>query len=268
MSKQRVRKLSRFAIALSLGITLTSWLVGQCAYAEAPTGGAATIAASPGAAAIAKAAQVNKYLFIFFWKDDTYQSRVMRGVFQAAMKKAADKADSIEVQTGDPAEQQIVTRYGVSRSPMPLVLSLAPNGAITKGFPSRFDESQLLEAFVSPGTAACMKGLQDRKLVLLCVQQPSPQVRQVSLQKGVQDFATDETYGKHTQVVFIDPKDAKETSFLKGLQVDPQTAIPVTVLMSPPGSVVGTFAGDVTKDQLIAKLKSASGCGAGCSCHH
>jgi hypothetical protein len=38
--------------------------------------------------------------------------------------------------------------------------------------------------------------------------------------------------------------------------------------MAPPGSVVGTFVGDVSKDELIAKLKSASSCGPGCSCHH
>ena len=67
-------------------------------------------AASPGATAIAKAAQDNKYLFIFFWREDTQQSRVMRGVFQAATKKLADKARTVEIEVADPAEAAVVAR--------------------------------------------------------------------------------------------------------------------------------------------------------------
>ena len=267
MSKARVMKMRHFSIVSSLAVALAVCIAGRDSHAAAPTGGVAPVVASPGAAAIEKAAKDNKYLFVFFWKDDTQHSRVMRGVFQAAMAKAADKAGSIEIQTGDPAEQQIVALYGVSRAPMPLVLAIAPNGAITKGLPSRFDESQILQAFVSPGTAECMKALQDRKLVLLCVERPSPQIRQVSLQKGVQEFTTDQVYAQSSKVVSLNAGDPAEASFLKSLQVDPQTATPVTVLMAPPGSVVGTFAGEVTKEQLVAKLKTAqSGCCPGGKC--
>jgi len=53
---------------------------------------------------------------------------------------------------------------------------------------AKFDEKQLFQAFVSPGTASCLKAFQARKLVLLCVQTRSPQIRQVSLQQGVADF--------------------------------------------------------------------------------
>ena len=51
-----------------------------------------------------KAAKDNKYLFIFFWREDTQHSRVMRGVFQAAMAKMADKAQTVEIQVADAAE--------------------------------------------------------------------------------------------------------------------------------------------------------------------
>ena len=183
------------------------------------------------------------------------------------MAKMSDTAESVEIQTTDPAEQQIVTRYGVSRAPMPFVLAVAPNGAMTKGFPTRFDEKQLRQAFVSPCTAECMKALQDRKLVLLCVEPSSPKIKQVSLQKGVQDFTADEEYTKNSKVVAVNAGDSVEATFLKDLRVDSKTADRVTVLMAPPAAVVGTFVGDVTKDQLTAKLKSAqSGCcpGGGC----
>jgi len=267
MSKKSVEKRAQLSILSSLAVALALGIAGPAAQAAAPTGGAATALASPGAAAIDGAAKANKYLFVFFWKDDTQHSRVMRGVFQAAMAKLTAAAQSVEIQTGDPAEQQIVARYGVSRAPMPFVLAIAPNGAITKGLPTQFDENQLRQAFVSPCTAECMKALQDRKLVLLCVQNSATQLNVTAIQ-GARDFQADPRYAGHTEVVLLNSAEPREASFLKSLQVNPQTPQPVTVLMTPPGSVVGTFAGDVTKAQLVAKLMSASSCGPNCSCHH
>jgi hypothetical protein len=267
MSKTRVENAARFWILLSLAVALAFWIAGPAARAAAPTDGAASAAVSPGATAIGKAAKDNQYLFLFFWKDDTQQSRAMRGVFQAAMAKLAGTAQSAEIQTADAAERAIVARYGVDRAPMPFVLAIAPNGAITKGFPTQFDENQLRQAFVSPCTAECMKALQDRKFVLLCVQNSTTQFNATAIQ-GARDFQADPRYVGHTEVVLLNSAEPKEAAFLTSLQINPQTPQPVTVLMSPPGSVVGKFAGEVTKGQLITKLQAASSCGPNCSCHH
>lgn len=245
--------MKRFVMVLSLAVLG----LGATAYVHA----APATAASPGSAALDKAAKDNKYLFVFFYREDTQQSRVMRGVFQTAMAKVTGKADSTEIQVDNPAEAQLVARLGASRAPMPLVLAIAPNGAITGGFPTRFDESQLQKAFVSPGTAKCMKALQDRNIVLLCVQAPTAPVQQ-----GVKDLVADQQFAR-SAVVVLDPADQAEASFLKGLQIEPQANTSLVVLMSPPGSVVGKMASDATKAELVAKIKSAGSCGAGCSCH-
>jgi hypothetical protein len=250
---QVARLILGLCVVAMLGISMTT----DAAKAAAPTAQSALAAASRGATALETAASNNKYLFIYFWRDDTQQSRAMRGVFQSALAKMTDRAESVEIQANDPTEKQLVARYDVSRSPMPLVLAVAPNGAITKGLPVRFDEKQIQQAFVSPCTAECMKALQDRKLVLLCVDHASPQVRQVSLQKGVQDFTADKQYAQSSEVVRLNAGDPAEAAFLKDLRVESKTTAPVTVLMAPPAAVVGTFIGEVTKDQLVAKLKSA-----------
>jgi len=223
--------------------------------------------ASKGMTAIQRAAGADKYLFVFFWREKSQQTDAMWSVFQSAMSKVADRAEPVAINVSDPAEKPMVAKFGVDRSPLPLVLALAPNGAITKGFPTRFTEDQLAQAFVSPGTAKVLKGLQARKLVLLSVQSRSPYVRQVSLQQGVADFAADARYAGATEIVAIDPADPAEASFLQDLQVDPRAAGQTTVLLAPPGSVVGTFTGNVTKEQLVAKLASAqSGCCPGGKC--
>ena len=168
-------------VLVALGSTAIGLGAATHAAAAEPAGQPA--AASPGATAIEKAAKDNKYLFIFFWREDTQPSRVMRGGFQAAMAKMADKAQTVEIQVADAAEAAIVARYNVSRAPMPLILAIGPNGAVTKALATRCDEDQLRQAFVSPCTAACMKGLQDRKLVLLCVRKAAPPGQTLALPK-------------------------------------------------------------------------------------
>jgi hypothetical protein len=97
-------------------------------------------AASKGLAAMQQAAGTDKYLFVFFWKERNQQTSTMWGVFQSAMSKFADRADWVPVNVSDPVEKPVVSRFGVDRAPLPLVLALAPNGAVTKGFPVKFDE--------------------------------------------------------------------------------------------------------------------------------
>jgi thioredoxin-like negative regulator of GroEL len=228
--------------------------VAQSPYGVQPPAPKVT---SKGLTAVQHAAAADKYLFVFFWKERNQQTDALWAVLQSAMSKVADRAERAAVNVSDPTEKAMVAQFGLDRSPMPLVLALAPNGAITKGFPSKFNEDQLMQAFVSPGTASCLKALQARKLVLLVIQRRSPSIRQVSLQQGVADFAADARFAEATEIVAIDPADPAEASFLRDLPVDPRANTSVTVLLAPPGSVVGKFDGAVTKEQLVAKLQTA-----------
>jgi hypothetical protein len=191
----------------------------------------------------------------------------MRKVFDAVVRKAADRADGVTVDITDAAEKAIVDKFDLQRAPMPLVLALAPNGAITGAFPKRFDEARLQKAFVSPCTAKCMRAMMDRHAVLLCVQNGKTQFNQEAMQ-GVEAFKADPKYAKATEIVTLNPTDKAEQPFLKVLRVDPKTTTAVTLLVMPPGSPVARFAGAVTKPQIEAAVQAAaSSCGPGCACH-
>jgi len=232
---------------------------GAAAWAQTPgvVGGPVAQSASKGLTAIESVARADKYLFVFFWRDQNPQTDAMWEALQSAMAKHAARAESVAVRVSDPAEQAVVSKFGVDRAPMPLVLAVAPTGAVTKGFCSAFTEDQFVQAFVSPGTARVLKGVQSRKLVLVCVESRQALIRPVSLKQGVAEFAADPDYGGATDVVVIDPADAGEASLLKSLNVDPQAEGGTTVLIAPPGTIVGGFTGEVTKAQLIAKLQAA-----------
>lgn len=259
-------KMKHYAMA-ALFAVLAVWMAAFFipAAAQAAEDNAAT-AASPGAAAIEKAAKANKYLFIFFFEGQDANTTAMNGVFQAAMTKMADRADSIALSVADTAEKPLVDKFSVRGAPMPLVLALAPTGAPTRAFPKRFEEADFQQAFVSPCCAKCMKAIMDRHLILICVQNDQTQSSQEAMQ-GVEAFKADPQYAKVTEVVTLNPADKAERPFLKALEVDPQTTTAVTLLVTPPGAPIASFAGAVTKEQIAAKLASAqSGCCPGGKC--
>ena len=98
----------------------------------------------PGLEAISRAAADGKYLFAFFWNTENDHTVAMKRVFDDATARVADRVMTVSVRVSDPAQSEIVKKYDLSRAPMPLVLAIAPNGAIMGGFPTKFEEQELL----------------------------------------------------------------------------------------------------------------------------
>lgn len=232
--------------------------------AAATPAGQSAAKVSKAQAAINRAAKANKYVFLFFWKERNSQTDKAWAVLEPATAKIADTADVVSVQISDPTEKKLVDTYGVTRAPMPLVLAIAPCGAITKAFTKAFTDKELRTAFVSDCTQRCLKALQSRKLVFVClVRQADPQGK-MPVPKGVADFKADKKFGEATDIIMVNVRDAKEAAFLKELSVGPADA-PMTVFLAPPGAMIGTFGNSATKEMLTARLIAAKSnpCGAG-----
>lgn len=274
-----MKRSSLVTLGLALiAFSLLALAVTGCGTSTAPTVGAqaaeakdvATSSANAamrgpgnGMAAIKQAADAGKYLFVFVSKTDDDQTIAMRKVFDKAMEKVADRAQWVAVNSADSSERDIVEKFDLGRAPLPLVLAMAPNGAITGGFPTKFEEQQLLDAFATPGTEKVMKQLQDGKLVFVCVQNDKTKSNDVAM-KGVREFKADTRFASATEIVTLDPSDKKEVAFLTDLKVPPETKEAVTVFIAPPGQAIGKFDGPTNKDTFVELLSKAStGCGPG-----
>lgn len=218
-----------------------------------------------GMAAIARAQSSNRYLFLFFLSAQDEPTLAMWNVFQTAMSKAANRADSLAIDILDPNEQPVVTHFNVSRAPMPLVIALAPNGAVMGGFPTTFSEAQLLGAFGTPAMEQALRGLQMQKLVFICIQNQQTQSNEAALY-GVNEIKADPQFAQATEVVFLNPADPNEARFLAQLEIDPTVTAAQTVMMAPPGSVLGKFMAGTTKSMILSKLQSSGACGPGGVC--
>ncbi|MFH1221309.1 MAG: hypothetical protein V1694_12780 [Candidatus Eisenbacteria bacterium] len=216
--------------------------------------------ASNGMTAVERAAKDKKYLFIFLYSDEGEQTASMRKIFNDAVTKASRTAKRVEINVTDPAETALIDKFAVRGAPMPLVLAVAPNGAITGGLPAPFSEQQILDAFATPCTQAAVKALQENKVVLLCIQNRNTKLNDAAM-KGVQDFKADPARAASTEIVTLDPSDPAESRLLGMLAVDPKIDQATTVCLIAPGRAVGKFAGATTKEMIAASLKSGGGGG-------
>jgi hypothetical protein len=222
--------------------------------------------ASPGQTTMQNAAKAGKYLFIHFWKENNAQKEQTWKTLQSSAAKYADAADVVSLRITDPAEKAVVDHFNVSKTSMPLILSIGPSGAVTKAFQSNVDEQKLASAFVSPCEELCMKAIQSRKMAFVCVAFEVSADGKAAVSQGVKDFLAEEQYAKATDVVTLNATDAKEADFLKELQIDTESKKPVFVLLAP-GALIGKFDAQASKDFITAKLVAAqSGCCPGGKC--
>lgn len=201
-------------------------------------------------------AESQPYQYIFFWKQDSAQKRAMQQLFVSTTAEMGSAVKASTVNIADPKNKATVDQYDVSRAPMPLVLSIAPNGAVTKASAVQFTADDLREGVVSHGSAQSMKALQDQKLVVMCVLNKNSSISE-SVHKNAMQFISDPRFAKVTELVVIEATDAGEQKLLQQLQVKPQSDEVVTVVMAPPGKQVARLTGLVTSAQLVAKVTEA-----------
>lgn len=228
--------------------------------------------AEQGMPSLEQAAQKNKHLFIFFYKDQNERTLRSQKVFEQVSEKIGERAIFIKVRANDPAESRIIEKFNLNRSPMPFVLVFAPNGAITGGFSSSFTEQQLMSSFASPGMASCLMALQDKRLVFLCLQNEQTRGNETALQ-GVKDFKADSRFGSSVEIFVINPSDIQEKKILNQLAIDADSKEATTVFIAPPAETIGQYKGATSKDRFISDLQKATsgycgsgGCGPGGCC--
>lgn len=228
-----------------------------------------TYAASPPKAnaqlVLEQSAAKQKYTFLLFYRDDNSATREMVQMLQTGLSQHGDQASLAYVSVTDPAEQAVVKRFGVFRAPLPFVLAVAPNGAITTLASQKITNPQIASAFVTPAMADCMKAMQERKLVLVCV---SASARS-QLPAVIIDFQTDPEFKDRLSVVAVQANDPSESQFLKQMEITPASIqSSAIVFMAPPAVLVGKFPATVTKSEMAAALHAAGQCCDDPNCKH
>lgn len=253
----------------SIGIAQgTNTVLPQLPLASAESKSSAGLPAEKGAAAMQEANSGNKHFFIFFYDKDDNTTAEARQKLASYITTIPETAQWMAINRNDPAEQNLVKQFKVKKAPMPLVIAVAPNGAITGGFREKEINAKNLEnAIASPNMQKCLKALQEGKLVFVCVQNKSTKNNEVNTQ-GVSEFLADPRFTQIAEQVLVDPNNASEAKLLSSFDLNPKTEEAVTVFIAPPGTILQTYKGAVSKKDLETTLRKATagGCGPGVSC--
>ncbi|MEI8381696.1 MAG: hypothetical protein WCJ09_16325 [Planctomycetota bacterium] len=239
--------------------------VSFCSQGNAQQVTTARPTASPAEAALEKAAAEGKYTFLLFYKTNDAATQAMTAALKEGLSTRGETATSAYVQVGQPGEKGLVDRFDVSRAPMPMTIAVAPNGAMTGMFAQKLTPEGIENSFVTPTMTKCMKSLQEGKLVLVCVKATEKAMTPVSLK----DFQADPHFKDRLVSYSMLAADTAEGKFLKQMQLE-AAAIKgtTTVLLAPPGVLVGKFDELASKDDIAAALAKAGKCCDDPNCKH
>lgn len=207
----------------------------------------------------------NKHLFALFFRTGDTDGAKMKGVFAEAKRKLGRRALFSVASVSNPSEANFVRKYGIARAPLPLTLVFAPNGAIVKSFAGKVvSQSDLAGAFASPALAEVLGAMQDRKLVLLCIQGKRTRHNSESL-GAARAAAQDEKARDSITVVRAAPDDGHSSDLLKQLSVSSKMQEATIFILVPPSTMAGKVEGATTKDALWKTIvTSVSSCSTGC----
>jgi hypothetical protein len=238
--------------------------VGTQTHAQTGTPAAAPAARlSQGEQQIAASSKAGHFSFVLFYGTNDRLTQAAYQTLKAEVGKRKNMA-ILPIRLDNAAERGLIERFDATRAPMPAIVALAPNGAVTGVFSQQIKLEEVDGAFATPGYAQCIKAMQDNRIVLLCVQ---PATR-AFVPQGVQQFQADRLYHERTHVVNISVNDPAEARFIQQLRLRSDVATPQVVFMAPPGVLLGTYDASVTHATLTEKLVAAGKCCDDKNCKH
>ncbi len=206
----------------------------------------------------------NKYTFLVFYRQNDAATQAMTAALKGEMAKRQEVATAKFVQIDDPAQKALVAKYDVSRAPLPLLVAIAPNGAMTGMFPQKLPAEGIEGAFVTPTMMVTMKALQEGKLVLVTVGGSVP----APTPTAVTAFQADPHFSERLMTVSMEAADPQEAKFIAQMKIADTVLETQTVLLAPPGVLVGKFNATASKEVVAAALAKAGKCCEDPNCKH
>lgn len=213
---------------------------------------------------LATDAEAPKYSFVVFYKANNAPTQAMMSAVQAAIAGREEIATVHFANVGDANYKEMIAKYSLGRAPMPFTLAIAPNGAVTGAFSQKVTAEELDSAFVSPATMHCMKASQEGRVVLVHVHMSD----RATMPSGVREFCVDKLYKDRVTLIALRADDERETSLLSTFELDESLQEPVTIMIAPPGALVGKFTASVSKNEMAAALHEAGKCCEDENCKH
>lgn len=221
--------------------------------AVTPASSSPDLSNDPGYQAFMKAVEIDKFLMVHLYSGTPVQE--LETAYADTQDTLADSLEAVSIDVQNPEAAFLVGKYNLRYAPVPLVMILAPNGAITGTFKAPFSASQVEAVFHTPKTLQCILALQEKKLVFISIQSNETSENKAALD-GIRQFEKENPLYGAIELVILDPMDSAEAKLLKQLRVQPNIRKARTVLMVPPGRTVGQWTGATDPGDFVKRLQA------------
>ncbi|HCJ66983.1 MAG TPA: hypothetical protein DHV62_06580, partial [Elusimicrobia bacterium] len=140
----------------------------------------------------------NKYVFLFISESKSDENKKIEIILQEINSELRNKSAIVKVVITDKKEEELIKFFRIAKENVPIVLVIAPNGAITGAFSKQVEKKSLREAIVSTRESEIILSLQERCLVFICFYKN----KNSFLETVKSDLKTIEKYFKGSLVTF------------------------------------------------------------------
>jgi hypothetical protein len=180
--------------------------------------------------------------------------------------KSVKKSIVVKMDRDDKNNAALVTEYGVSSAPLPLILVVSPSGVQAGGY-LLVDATadNLVKLIPSTKQDDVLMALNNKKSVFIVASKNTF----TDKAKAIENCKTAVTLnGNKSILVEVDLSDTKEKSFLELLKVNTATTSTATIIINIKGQINGTFyeLKDAATLVTLANKVASSCCGGGKSC--
>ena len=207
---------------------------------------------------LAAAAQAGKVAFVLMYDASATGLDEARQMSTEAVRRVPGSV-AIELDRGDPANAEIVTKYRLLTVPVPVILVASANGIITGGavaVPANIEP--LVKLVPSPKKAEIIHALSEGNVVFITASRKD--MVSTATVNGACAAACQQMAGKSVQIT-VDMDDPAETGFLTEMKVNLQSTEPVTLVANAKGQISGMYTGAVQVTDLVtAATKTVGGC--------
>jgi hypothetical protein len=191
-----------------------------------------------------------------FYRQNDAPTQAMHQTVKAHCDALGEGATWLNVSITNSAEAALIAKYDATRSPMPTVVSVAPNGAVAGVFPLKVDGQQLSRTVLTPQYAEMVKTMQEKKVAVVCLQP----ARGGYVPQGVQSFLAAPAFAAQTQLISVNAGDPAEADFFNRMKVQQNITSPVVMMFAPPGVHLGTYDASVGGNTLATKVHQSGSC--------
>ena len=162
------------------------------------------------------------------------------------------------------ANADLVSEWGLTGAPVPLILSISPKGFPTGGFALENATVENVAALVpSPKLDEVYAGMYSKKPIFLVIFKKSF-IDKAGLLKNCEAAAKELKTG--ATIVEVDIEDPKEASFIQMLKLQSTSTATTIMVFNATGQTTGLFNGKAEAAELVtAATKVVAGCATGCA---